>query len=92
MTELQELKQFIKKRFPIGCTIYDSTRSQPYVINKRTVYWVKPWTPEDYNDEMRPDDDRDYTVDFMVHDPGKNTPVYSLCSYPKKWCLEKYSK
>lgn len=51
MTELKELKEFIKNRFPVGSVIWDSTCSQPYTINKRTVYWVKPWTYDGYNDE-----------------------------------------
>ena len=90
MTERQEFLQFIKKKFPIGYVVYDSTCSVPYTINKRSVYIVSEWKYDDYNDLMRPKKDEHYTVDFLIKNPGKYSRIYELKSYPKGWILKKY--
>ena len=90
MTERQELRDFIKKKFPIGTVIHDPTCSEPYSIKKSSVFDIHCWKSDDYNPDFLPDNEGDYTVDFYVHDPGKYTRVHSLCSYPKRWCLEKF--
>jgi hypothetical protein len=87
MTEKQRMREFIKKRFPIGTEVW-GTSSAPHIITKRSVFWIKPWKYEDYNDRMRPANEEDYTVDFLVHAPGRNSVVYFLRSYRKRDCLQ----
>lgn len=90
MTERQEYLKFIKERYPIGTVIWVSSCSQPYTINKRTVFRAHPWKAEDYNDDFRPKDEKDYDVDFTCHNAGKNTRDYNLNSYQRKHILNKY--
>jgi len=90
MTEKQELRAFIKDRYPVGTVIQDWTCSEPYTIKKSSVFEIHPWLKEDYNSESLPINDGDYDVDFLVHDAGKNSRVHELCWLPKNQCLKKY--
>lgn len=90
MTERQEYIAFIKERYPIGTTFWEPTCSEPYTINKNTVFRVHPWLATDYNDESRPDDEKDYIVDFTCHNAGKDTRDYNLNCYRRKDILSKY--
>ena len=51
MTERQEAKAFIKKKYPVGTVVYDPVRSQPMTIRKSSVYEVHIDTIDDYADE-----------------------------------------
>lgn len=84
MTERQECIRFIKNLYPVGSVVDDPTCSQLYKVNKRTVFKVFIWGAEDYNDAMRPEDEKDYTVEFCCHDPGKYTRVYSIPGFFEK--------
>jgi len=91
MTERQECIQFIKKRLPIGTEIDDPTCSQLYTVNKRTVFDVFIWKADDYNDEMRPKEEKNYDIEFYCHNPGKNERIYSIRGfYQKKDILSKF--
>jgi len=90
MTEKQELRKFIKTRFPIGSVIQDWTCSEPYTIKKYSVFVIHCWVKSDYNPDFLPDNDGDYEVEFLVHDPGIDERMHYLCCYPKNWCLERY--
>lgn len=93
MTERQEYIKFIKWLYPIGSVIDDWTCSEPYIVNKRTVFNAHPWKSVDYNDQMRPENDEDYTVEFTCHNPGKHTRVYTIGDYyEKRHILSKYRK
>ena len=85
--ERKEAIAFIKRFFPIGSEVWESTCSAPLRITKRTVFEAIEF---EYNDKMRPDLDKDREVDFYAHEPGKYTRRYSLKFWPKKWFLKKY--
>lgn len=79
MTDKQLIREYLKKRYPIGKEIYDSTRGEmPYVINKRTVFEIHRWEKEDYNPDFLPDNRDKYNIDLLVRNPGKYSPSYSL--------------
>lgn len=90
MTERQECLKYIKEMYPIGTEVWDDVRSQPMTIRKSSVFIVRIWKPEDYNDQMRPSEDKDYFVDFLVKAQGRNAPIYSLEFASKRNILEKY--
>lgn len=93
MTDLKQFRKFIKWRLPVGAVIHDVTCSQPYVIKKNTVFDIHVWGYEDYNDEMRPEHEQDYYVEFACHDPGKHTRVHEIYGlYCKKNILTKYTE
>jgi hypothetical protein len=93
MTERQECIQFIKKLYPIGSIVDDPTCSELYKINKRTVFKVFIWKAEDYNDMMRPKDEKNYYVEFRCHDPGKHTREYSIGGvYEKRHIISKFKR
>lgn len=82
MTDKQFIRKYCRMAFPVGTEVHDSARNThyngPYVINKRTVFEIYPWTAEDYNDLGRPEDPEDYDIDILVRNPGKHTPNYNL--------------
>lgn len=92
MTERQEYIKFIKWLCPLGTIIDDWTSSEPYVINKRTVFRVHVWKYEDYNDLARPENEKYYNVEFTFSNPGKYTRIYSTINhfFEKKDILLKY--
>tara|TARA_R110000868_G_scaffold368315_1_gene631408 strand:+ start:157 stop:423 length:267 start_codon:yes stop_codon:yes gene_type:complete len=87
MTDRQRFLNFIKQQYPVGSVVINSSCSQPYTVNKRTVFRVHPMKSEDYNDMFRPEDENDYRVDFTCHNPGINTRDYNLKSYTRKEIL-----
>jgi len=93
MTEMQEYRRFIKYKFPVGTVIQDPTCSEPYTINKRSVFIIFPRTYDDYNDWGRPKDEKDYVVEFLVQNPGKHTRRHYLdVWFTKGEILEKYQE
>ena len=90
LTERQEARAFIKKKYPVGTVVYDRTISQPMTIRKNSVYEVHIDTIDDYSDETT--EDKDMYITFLVKSPGKYSPLYTLASYTKSLVLSKYAK
>ena len=87
MTERQELRQWIKNRYPIDSIIWDSVEGDhPYTVKKSSVFEI--YESEYANTPA----DKDIYIDFFVKDAGKYSPLYRLVSYPKGWVLDKYNK
>ena len=79
------LIEFIKDRYPVGSFIHDLGSRKTYKIKKTSVFEVHEW---DYNEESKPEDEKDVYIDFMVRDAGKYSRVYSICSHPRSWCTK----
>ena len=79
MTDKQILRKYIKDKNPIGTEIWDWTTSPdhngPYIINKRSVFDIYDF---EYNDESLPDDPEDRMVEFLVHNPGRESVIYDV--------------
>lgn len=80
-----ELRKYIRHRFPIGTVIHDSTCSVPYTIKKNSVFEFIEWNADSYNDTMRPENEKDYTIEFFVRDTGKDSRMYDLGSSNRGW-------
>ncbi len=77
------LRKYIKDMYPVGTEVYDSCRQRgeiPYIVKKYSVFEIHPWKKSDYNPDFLPDDPDDYTIEFLVRDPGNESPLYGLRS------------
>jgi hypothetical protein len=77
-TNRQRVRNYAKSAYPVGSVIWDSTCSEPYQINKRSVFEIFFWGAEDYNPDFLPDDTDDYYIEILVRNPGKDTRMHSL--------------
>lgn len=78
MSNKKFIREFLRRKYPVGTEIYDHTRNGgPYIIKKYTVFEIHPWTKDDYNPDFLPDNPDDYHIDFIVRNPGSDT-TYSL--------------
>lgn len=89
MTELQECREYIKWKYPVGTVIEDETRSVPYTIKKNSVFNIYFDSAEDYNDMFRPTEDKEYKVYFYVRNAGTGIE-YKLEEKEKQYILKKY--
>jgi hypothetical protein len=69
--------EFIKKKYPIGTSIWDHTCSSNYIIKKDSVYEI--FTDNDASAES-------YTI--MVRNKGKDSPLYLINTIFKNWILD----
>lgn len=77
MSNKKFIREFLKRKYPVGTEIYDSTRSGgPYIIKKYTVFEIHPWTKDDYNPDCLPDSPDDYCIDFIVRNPGSEATYH----------------
>lgn len=71
MSNKKFIREFLKRKYPVGTEICNSSRSGgPYIIKKYTVFEIYPWTKEEYNPDCLPDNPDDYYIDFIVRNPG----------------------
>ncbi len=67
--------------YTVGDLIYDSTRSQPYRVNKQSIFKCVLW---EYNDESKPEKFNDYHFDVLVRNPGKFSEFYFVKTFQIK--------
>lgn len=78
---------YIRHRHPIGTEVYDSTRSGSYRITKNSVFEVYS-----DRDQVAEFDERYEDYQFMVRNPGKNSPNYHIRYTPRRWVFDYFKK